>query len=161
MKATEKTPAANPLEGLAVEADGLIPPLGEGNTLADVAEREAQEREEEQAAEGMKQMDAMATGLVFLGLKFGRRLMAKQLPEVNETLPDETLSGSAQAALPLVKKHLGGLMETASKSPELAALLMGLVPVAMGIVAALELSQRRAEALPTPAPGPLPEVPEA
>lgn len=157
------TEKANPLENLAAEADGLIPPLGEGDTLADVAERENQAREHEQAAEGMKQMDAMATGLVFLGLKFGRRAMARQLPEVNETLPDETLAGSAQAALPLVKKHLGGLMETASKSPELAALLIGLVPVALGIVAALELHQRRAEAVPepAPAPGPLPDVPEA
>lgn len=156
MNTTTKT---DPLESLAQQADNLPPPLGEGVTEADVSEREEQEREQQQADEGMRQMEGMVAGMVTLGLKFGRRLMAQKLPEVEETLPDSTLATSAQSALPLIRKYAGGLMETAAKSPELAALLVGMMPIALGIVAAIDLHERRAASTPPPAPTPLPEVP--
>lgn len=50
-------------------------------------------------------------------------------------------------------------MEAAAKSPELAALLVGMMPIALGIVAAIDLHERRAAATPPPAPAPLPDVP--
>lgn len=143
MKTNDTTTKTDPLENLATQADNLAPPLGEGVTDADVAERAEQER----AAEGLAQVEAMAVGLVFMGLKFSRHAMAKRLPEVNETISDNTLQGSAAAALPLMKKHLNKLMESASKSPELAALLVGLMPIALGLVQAVDLhKQREAEA---------------
>lgn len=161
MKTNTTTEPTSPLEGLAAEADTLTqpPPLGEGVTDADVAERAKQEQE----AEGLKQVEAMAVGVVFMAMKFGRGALAKKLPEVNETIPDNTLGGSAHAALPLMKKHLSKLMESAAKSPELAALLLGLMPIAMGLVEAVSLHEKRAAAVSASEPekadaGPLPAV---
>ncbi|WP_288254049.1 hypothetical protein [uncultured Hydrogenophaga sp.] len=152
----------DPLEALAGEADQLAadtaPPLGEGVTDADVAAREETEREEQ----GLRMIEGVAVNMVFFGLKLGRKAMAKQLPEVNETLPDEKLLPSAQAFLPLIKRHMGKVMEAVAKSPELAVALIGVLPIAMGIMEAMELSDRRAAAAKaSPAPSPLPNVPEA
>lgn len=159
---TKGGPAADPLDTLATEADNLAaPPLGDGVTDADVAARAEAEAE----AEGMRQIEESAIGLVLMLLKLGRRALARQLPEVEETLPDEKLAEPARAFLPLLKKHLGKVMDAASKNPELAVALVGVLPIAMGIMEAMDLADKRAAAAKKKAasapPAPLPDVPAA
>ncbi|MCM3565933.1 hypothetical protein [Hydrogenophaga intermedia] len=154
---TDNTTPRDPLEGLATEADNLAaaPPLGQGVTDADVAAQQ----EAEQEAEGLRQLEQAATGIMLMLLKLGRRALARQLPEVEETLPDAKLTEPAKAWVPFLKKNAAGLMKQAAKNPELAVALVGTMPLVMGIMDAIDLAEKRErEAKATPAPAPLPPI---
>lgn len=135
------TAPADPLQALASSVERMPPPLGEGTTDADVAEREQQQADAEQA-QAMQAMEAAVVQGVHFGLCLVRKGIAKSLPEIHQTWTNEALVHPARAALPLIRKHAGTLMETAAKSPELSILLVACLPLALGIVQAMELHQQ-------------------
>jgi 6,7-dimethyl-8-ribityllumazine synthase len=147
---TAKDTTAAALQGLALEADNL----------GAVQEVETQPSQEEQDAE--KSMAIIEAGFqsVLVGLlKIGRAWVAKRLPEINDEWTDEALAAPAAASIPLVRKHLAGLMEIIGSSPELAALVFSCVPLALGVVTAMEKAETRQRiASAQPAPDLVPSV---
>ena len=106
-------------------------------------------QEQEQAnAQAMAMMEAGAVAVVSGLLKVARYLIDKKLnlPEIREEWSDEVLQEPAKAAIPLLKKHFSKLMEIAGSSPETAVFAMSLIPLAMGVVSAMDKRQAREDA---------------
>ena len=150
---TEKPPAANPLEGLASEADGLIPPLGEGDTLADVAERERLEQEaarptNAQMLAGMFNL-ARDTVTNLADVQSIQRTLSNAETEQLGAMWGQVLDGYGIKLDAYMGRH-GPLI-----AATLATLAIG-VKVRAGYV-----EERAAKAAkPAPAPSPLPDVPQ-
>lgn len=132
---------ADPLQALATSVERTAPPLGDGVTDADVDARAQQQADAEQA-QAMEAMEAAVVQGVHFGLCLVRKGIAKSLPEIQQTWTNEAMVHPARAALPLIRKHAGSLMETAAKSPELSILLVACLPLALGIVQAMELNRQ-------------------
>lgn len=128
----EKIAPNTTLEGLALEAENM-----ETVTMVEA---------EQPSPDEDKSMAVIEAGFqsVLLGLlKLGRAWVAARLPEIKDEWTDEALSAPAAAAIPLVKKHLAGLMEMVGSSPELAALVFACVPLGLGVVTAMEKADQR------------------
>lgn len=134
---TDKT---NPLESLAVQAEALA---GEGATGTGPAADQAAAAEAQQSAQVMQMVEAGMVQVVLAALKLGRAWMAKRLPEIRDEWTDEALSAPAAAAVPLLRKHLERLMQLAGSSPEAAAFAITCLPLAMGIVTAMDKAAER------------------
>lgn len=150
------TAPAGALDALAAQADTLAaqPLPGEGTTELDLSERQEQEREAADMAAAQQMMEGVAVGLVHGGLKFVRgQVAARGLPEIEGEWTDATLQPAAASSLPLIKKHMGKLMDAMAEQPELAVLFMGLLPLALGVVNALQkhaANAKKPEAAPEP-----------
>lgn len=126
---------ADPLEGLTFDpAAGAAP----GATQPDPEAAAAAHQE----AQALAAMEQGVQRLVFFGLKALRAYLARRLPEINQEWPDQVLHPPAEAAVPLLRKHMGKLMEVAGANPELAVLAVSLVPLGMGYMAAMERHAR-------------------
>lgn len=128
----------NPLDALAQQAQAFesTPDTGAENTTSNHAEQDAQ------AAAMLKA--GMVTVLMMLA-KVGRAMIARHLPEIKEEWPDAMLHDTAEAAVPLLEKHLSKLMEVVGSSPELAAFVMSLFPMGLGLMAAMEKADQNAK----------------
>ncbi|WP_462389409.1 hypothetical protein [Acidovorax sp. Q11] len=139
---TPQEPTDN-LENLAFSpVDG--PALGAGQAAQDAAADEA-------AAQEAQMLQAVSLGvakIVFAGLRAVRSAIAKSMPEIMEEWPDEVLRGPADAAAPVLQRYMTRLSELAGRNPELAMLVVSLVPLAMGYVTALDKHSRTVEAVP-------------
>jgi hypothetical protein len=133
------------LEGLALEAENL-------ETVATVDAAAVEVNPDE--AKSMAVIEAGFQSVLLGLLKMGRAWIAARLPEIQDEWKDETLEAPAAAAMPLVKKHLAGLMDLVGSSPELAALVFACLPLGLGVVTAMEKAdqRRRLEAAPPPQP---------
>ena len=132
---------ADPLEGLTFDpATGAAP----GATVPD-PQAEAAAQQEAQALAAMEQG---VQRLVFFALRALRGYLAGRLPEINQEWPDQVLHPPAEAAVPLLRKHMGKLMEVAGANPELAVFAVSLVPLGMGYMAAVEKHARTVEDVP-------------
>lgn len=126
---------ADPLEGLMFDpAAGAAPGATNPNPEAEAAAQ--------QEAQALAAMEQGVQRLVFFGLKALRAYLARRLPEINQEWPDQVLHPPAEAAVPLLRKHLGRMMEVAGAHPELAVLAVSLVPLGMGYMAAVEKHSR-------------------
>lgn len=106
------------------------------------AQAEAQAAEAAQAA-AAEQMLAAGVQRVVVGLlKLVRAAIAKRLPEIHEEWTDPVLEAPAEAAVPLLQKHMARLMELVGSQPELAAFAMACIPLGMGYLAAVDKHQR-------------------
>lgn len=146
---TEKT---NPLENLAAEADALIPPLGEGSTLADVAERERQEQEaarpdNAQLLAGMFSL-ARDTVVNLADVQSLRHTLTDAQTAQLGTMWGQVLDGYGIRLDAYMGRH--GPLITAA----LATVAMG-----VNVVKGYRDEQAAKAAKPSPAPGPLPDVP--
>jgi hypothetical protein len=133
-------PQASPLDALAQQAQAFetTPEHGtEGTTTGQQSEQEAQ-------AEAMLKA-GMVTVLMMVA-KVGRAMIARHLPEIKDEWPDAMLHDTATAAVPLLEKHLAKLMEVVGSSPELAAFVMSLFPMGLGLMAAMEKADQNARA---------------
>jgi len=127
--------AANPLDALAVQGDAL---------QADSQPVDAKAASDQ--ADQDKAQAAIETGVVkiVLGLlKAARSLIARKLPEIKDEWPDELLQAPADAAVPLLRKHLAALMEIAGANPELAVFAIALFPLVTGYLAAAEAHDKK------------------
>lgn len=96
--------------------------------------------------EARKQQAVLEAGVqqVLLGLlKLARQAIAKRLPEIREEWTDEALQAPAAAAIPLVRKYLGKLMEKVGSDPELATFVVACIPLGMGLYNAFDRAQLR------------------
>lgn len=99
----------------------------------------------QQEAQALAAMEQGVQRLVFFGLKALRAYIARRLPEIHQEWPDQVLHPPADAAVPLLRKHMGRLIEVAGANPELAVLAVSLVPLGMGYMAAVEKHTRTVE----------------
>lgn len=129
----EPKPQSDPLEDLARQADGL----------GAAASAEATAENDDQAL-AMAAIEAKAAKVVLGLLKAARSYLAKRLPEILEEWPDEVLKEPANAAIPLLRKHMEALMKLAGANPELAVLVMSLLPLVTGWVEATAKHSRNA-----------------
>lgn len=116
-------------------ADGAPVP-GENPEAAAAAAAEAQ---------SLAAIEAGVQRLVLFALKAARAYIARTVPEINEEWPDEVLKPPAEAAVPLLRRHLGQIMEIAGAHPEAAALVISVVPLALGYMAALDKHAKAAD----------------
>ena len=89
-------------------------------------------------------LHAGMASVVLMALKVARAAIARRLPEIREEWPDDMLAAPAEAAVPLLRKHLDRLMTVVGTSPELAAFVMSLIPLALGAVTAIDKAQANA-----------------
>lgn len=150
MAKVETTAPNTTLEGLALEAEQI-----------DAAPIDAAANQVEQdEAKSMAVIEAGFQSVLFGLLKIGRAWVAARLPEINDEWTDEALQAPASAAMPLVKKHLAGIMQMVGSSPELAALVFSCVPLALGVVTAMDKADTRRR-LATASPPPAAELTNA
>lgn len=148
------TEKINPLEGLAQQADNLTPPLGEGVTDADVAERERQEQEAERPdnAQLLAGMFSLARDTV---------IELADVQSLRVTLHD----GKARALGVMWGQVLDsyGIKLDAYMGRHGPLITATLATLAMGVsvVKGYRDEQAAKAAMPAPAPSPLPDVPEA
>lgn len=140
---TDMTEAIDPLENAVfTPVDG--PAAGAGQ-----AQQQAQD--DQAAAQEAKMLQAVSLGvskIVFAALRALRSTIAKSMPEIVEEWPDELLRGPADAAAPVLQRYMARLAELAGRNPELSMLVVSLVPLAMGYVAALDKHSRTVENVP-------------
>ncbi|CAN7401571.1 hypothetical protein LJR129_002481 [Acidovorax sp. LjRoot129] len=143
---TAKTEAIDPLENAVF-------------TPVDAPKGPAQEQQQAEADEAAQQeaqmLQAVSLGvskIVFAGLRALRSAISKSMPEILEEWPDEVLRGPADAAAPVLQKYMERITALAGRNPELAMLVVALVPLAMGYVSAVEKHSRTIEAVPVKAP---------
>lgn len=130
------------LDQLAAQAEALTaPPADAGAPGAAVDPAAAAQAE--QAAAAMQMVEAGMVQVVLAALKLGRAWLAKRLPEIREEWTDEALAAPAAAAVPLLRKHLDKLMQLAGSSPEAAAFAITCLPLAMGVVTAMDKAAER------------------
>ena len=135
---------------------GLDALADEAAMIGVVTEKPAAPPQEDIDAE--KSMAAVEAGFqaVLLGLlKIGRAFVAKHLPEIQEEWTDEALAAPTVTAMPLVRKHLAGLMQIVGSSPELAAFAISLIPLGLGVITAMDKASKRQQQAPA---APEPEV---
>jgi hypothetical protein len=130
----EKNAPITSLEGLALEAEQL-------DTVQTVDAAAEQTSPDE--AKSMAVIEAGFQSVLLGLLKLGRAWVAARLPEIKDEWTDEALAAPAAAAIPLVKKHLAGLMQMVGSSPELAALVFACVPLGLGVVTSMEKADQR------------------
>ena len=125
------------------------PPSPDDLEAAAAAEATAQSE-----AQALAAMEQGVQRLVFFGLKALRAYLGRSLPEIHQEWPDSVLNPPADAAVPLLRKHMGRLIEVAGANPELAVLAVSLVPLGMGYMAAVEKHSRTVQDVPArPAAG--------
>lgn len=134
-----RTTAPDPLDHLAAQAAAL-------DAAADVLTDTPPTVEDQQSAQAMAMIEAGMQSVVLALLKLGRAFVAKRLPEIRDEWTDEALSAPAAAAVPLLRKHMETLMQIAGSSPEAAALAISCLPLAMGLVTAMEKADQREKA---------------
>lgn len=100
-------------------------------------------QEQQQAAQAMAMLEAGMVQVVMAALKLGRAWIAKRLPEIREEWTDDALAAPAKAAVPLLRKHMEALMQLAGSSPEAAAFAISCLPLAMGMVTAMDRAGER------------------
>lgn len=146
---TEKT---NPLEGLAAEADALTPPLGEGTTMADVAERERQEQEAAQPdnAQLLAGMFNLARDTV-VGLA--------DVQSLKRTLSDAQTAQLGAMWGQVLDSYGIRLNDYMGRHGPLIAATLATVAIGVGVVKGYR--EEVAARTPPPAPSPLPDVPAA
>lgn len=134
-----RTTVPDPLDQLAAQAAAL-------DASADVLTDTPPTVEDQQSAQAMAMIEAGMQSVVLALLKLGRAFVAKRLPEIRDEWTDEALSAPAAAAVPLLRKHMETLMQIAGSSPEAAALAISCLPLAMGLVTAMEKADQREKA---------------
>lgn len=83
-----------------------------------------------------------------------RSRLAVKLPEIRDEWTDEVLAGPGQAAVPVLKRYAGSLVELLGEHVELAGLVISLIPLGMGYLAANEkAAKREANTVDVPADG--------
>lgn len=97
----------------------------------------------QQDDEGQRKLEAMAASVLVGLLKLARQAIAKRLPEIREEWTDDKLDAPAQAAIPLMRKHMAKLMELAGSNPELALFVISCVPLGMGFMTAMDRAAER------------------
>ncbi len=148
---TEKPPAANPLENLATQADNMAPPLGEGVTDADVAERQAQEQARPSNAQLLAGMFTLARDTVTQLADVQSIQTTLGPPQIEQlgSLWGQVLDGYGITLDAYMGKH-GALI----------AATLATIAIGVNVRAGYRAEQAaRADKNPTPAPGPLPVVP--
>lgn len=146
MNAPDNKPAqAGGLEALASQAQQdlqALPGAPDGAAPGAVPDPEAA-RQQAALEEGVQK--------VLLGLlKMARAAIAKRLPEIREEWTDDVLQAPVDAGVPLLRKHMGRLMEKIGSDPELAVFVVACIPLGMGLYTAYERAEARlATARPT------------
>lgn len=139
MKLITSNPAndpKHPLDDLAAQA---------GQAAHDNTRTAADQAADAEQAQTMAAIEAGAAKVVLGLLKAARSFLAKRLPEILDEWPDDVLRQPAEAAIPLLRKHMESLMKIAGANPELAVFLMSLLPLVMGYVSAVEAHDRAAK----------------
>lgn len=122
----------DPLEGLTFSpADGHA--MG-----AQAAQDAAADEAAKQEAQMLQAVSLGVSKIVFAALRALRSTIARRMPEIIEEWPDEMLRAPADAAAPVLQRYMARLSELAGRNPELAMLIVSLVPMAMGFVSASE-----------------------
>lgn len=135
-KTDEAAPAASPLDALAAQANAATAPPADGQDGDNGVP--SQQDMEAAAAAAMAKLEAGVSKVMLALLKAGRAWACKKLPELREEWTDELLQEPADAAIPLIKKHLSFLMQAVGQSPEAAALALSVLPLVMGYVNAID-----------------------
>lgn len=141
------------LDNLAAQASASMEqPIGQGTTDLDAA-NPAGQPSVQISPEKMQQIEAAVSQVILGLLKVARAAIAKRLPEIREEWPDEILQAPAQAAVPLIRKHMEKAMLLIGSSPELAMFAITLVPLGMGVFSAIDrASEREKQAALEPVP---------
>lgn len=132
---TANMQSVHPLDALSAQAGDMGGPAAAGQAPAEAAEEAA----------SLAALEAGAAKVVLMILKVGRAMLAKRLPEIVTEWPDALLTPPAEAAVPLLKKHMAGLMRMAASSPETAALVVSCIPLLMGLLAAIDKADKAAK----------------
>lgn len=119
------------LDNLAAQADALGA-TAESSSIPPIDPAIAQQEAAAQAA-----LAAGCTKMVFGVLKAIRSMVAKKLPEIVQHWPDDDLRNVAEAAFPVLNKHLARLMPMMGAYPEEAALAVAALPLMLGYFAAM------------------------
>lgn len=117
-------------EQFAAEESGPSPEQAQ-QQQADQAQAEAK------ASQLAVIVEKLASGL----LRATRAVIAQRIPEIREEWPDEILLEPAKYVAPVLQKRAAGLMAHAEQYPEEAMLLISVLPLTLGAVAALEKHQ--------------------
>jgi hypothetical protein len=119
----------------------FTPTSGEAAEADEAAQQKA--ADEAAKAEALEKVAASTCRKVLIGLgKFGREKLAKTLPTIREEWPDSIFEGPADAAMPLISAHLQRLMLAAGSNEKLLMFGFSLVPMALGVMAAIEKDAR-------------------
>lgn len=110
---------------------------------------------------GTAALDAAVSALALGILRTMRTLIARRLPEIKDEWTDDVLRAPADALPPVMRRYAGQVSEWAARFPELVALGVSAMPMAMGYMAAVERHARTVEDVqPKPAPAaPAPAAP--
>ena len=105
-----------------------------------------EEAQQQQADQAQAEAKASQLGVIVEKLAGGllratRAVIAQRIPEIRDEWPDEILLEPARHVAPVLQKRAQGLMAHAEKYPEEAMLLISVIPLALGAVAALEKHQ--------------------
>lgn len=137
--AVQQRQPADPLDNLGA---GLELGTQAPEDAAADAEAAAQQRAAEQAE---AQMLAGLSKFALAVLKGARARIAKTMPEILEHWSDADLEQPAQAVPPVIKKRLALIGPLVGKYPEESALVMAMMPLLMGYLAAMDAAQKRLE----------------
>lgn len=106
-----------------------------------------------QEAAAMQAIEAGIGKVLLYGFKVLRAVIARKLPEIKDEWPDDVLQAPADAAVPLVRKHLDAIMQIAGANPELTVFALSMLPLAMGYLAAVERHEKTVTTVTEKAPG--------
>lgn len=113
----------------------------------------------QQEAQALQALEAGVARVVYFGLKAVRSMIARRMPEILDDWTDPVLQGPAEAAVPLLRKHMERLSEVAGANPELTVFFFACVPLGMGYISASERHARTVEdAKPKDSTAVMPEV---
>lgn len=139
---TTKPEAIDPLEQVT------FTPVDAPSGPAQAQQQAEADEAAQQEAAMLQQVSLGISRIVFAGLRAVRSAIAKSMPEIMEEWPDDVLRGPADAAAPVLQRYMTRITELAGRNPEVAMLVISLVPLAMGYVTALEKHGRTIEAAP-------------
>jgi hypothetical protein len=104
-------------------------------------EEQQQQADQAQAEAKASQVAVIVEKLAAGLLRAARAMIAHRIPEIREEWPDEILLEPAKHVAPVLQKRAAGLLAHAEKYPEEAMLVISMLPLALGAVAALEKHQ--------------------
>lgn len=110
-------------------------------------------------AQATAQLDAAVSAVALGLLRTTRTVLVRKMPELRDEWTDDVIRLPADALPAVMKRYAGQISEWAARFPELVALGVACVPMAMGYLAAVEKHARTVtDVAPKPtAPQPAPQ----
>lgn len=135
---TQKITSIEPLDALSAKAAAF-----ESEQESDPAQDRANAEAQAQAEAINAKLEAGVIQVVYGLLKVARTWLAKSLPEIRDEWTDDVLKAPAEAAVPLIQKHMAAMMQVIGSSPEAALMAFALLPMGLGVISAMDKADQR------------------